>query len=396
MTPRRLAAPLVAALIGGTVVAVAVGVLGVGAKTVTTVAAAPPNGAPVDDSHVLTARDIYKQTSGGVVFITSTIEQQVQPSDPFYDFGAPHVRQGIATGSGFMVDGNGTILTNAHVVANATNVEVRGSNIKTVEAKIVGRDVSDDLAVLKIDPSGLGLHPLTLGSSRDVQVGDPTVAIGNPFGLDRTLTTGVVSALQRQIQAPNGFKIDHVIQTDAAINPGNSGGPLLDSAGEVIGVNSQIETGGSGSEGNIGIGFAIPIDTAKKVIPQIERHGTIEVPYLGVTSETIDDTLSSLNLPVKYGVLVQTVTPGTGAARAGLRAGDITANVAGTQIVLGGDIITKVDGDKVYGADQLRTLVASHKVGETVALTIVRGNDTKKLSVTLGKAPAEATTPTVP
>ncbi len=205
-----------------------------------------------------------------------------------------------------------------------------------------------------------------------------------------------MSALQRQIQAPNGFKIDHVIQTDAAINPGNSGGPLLDSAGEVIGVNSQIETGGSGSEGNIGIGFAIPIDTAKKVIPQIERHGTIEVPYLGVTSETIDDTLSSLNLPVKHGVLVQTVTSGTGAAKAGLRAGDITATVAGTQIVLGGDIITKVDGDKVYGADQLRTLIASHKVGEQVTLTIMRGSDTEKLSVTLGKAPAEASTPANP
>src|SRR5262249_49458383 len=157
----------------------------------------------------------------------------VQPSDPFYDFGAPQVQQGIATGSGFMVDSNGTIVTNAHVIAGATKVVVRGSGARSVVAKIGGRDGSGDLAVLGIKPAGLGLHPLTLGSSRDVQVGDPTVAIGNPFGLDRTLTTGVVSALQRQIQAPNGFKIDHVIQTDAAINPGNSGGPLLDSAGEV-------------------------------------------------------------------------------------------------------------------------------------------------------------------
>ena len=397
MKSRTLVTSLVAALVGGTVVAVAVGAFGLGSTTVTTVVAspaAPADSAKVSDGHILTAADIYKEASGGVVFITSTIVQHVQPSDPFYDFGAPQVQQGIATGSGFMVDSNGTIVTNAHVIAGATKVVVRGSGARSVVAKIVGRDVSDDLAVLRINPSGLGLHPLTLGSSRDVQVGDPTVAIGNPFGLDRTLTTGVVSALQRQIQAPNGFKIDHVIQTDAAINPGNSGGPLLDSAGEVIGVNSQIETGGSGADANIGIGFAIPIDTVKKVLPQIVRHGTIREPFLGVTSETIDQTLSGLNLPVKQGVLVQTVDQGSAAARAGIHAGTITAQVAGTSILLGGDIITMVGPDKVFGADQLRTLVASHHVGDTVTLTIVRGGQTMKVDVTLGAAPTSAPTPT--
>jgi S1-C subfamily serine protease len=397
MKSRTLVTSIVAALIGGAVVAVAVGAFGVGAQTVTTVVAsplAPADSAKISGGGALSVADIYKAASGGVVYITSTIVQQVQPSDPFYDFGAPQTQQGIATGSGFMVDSNGTIVTNAHVIAGATKVVVRGSGARQVVARVVGRDVSDDLAVLKIDPSGLGLHPLKLGSSRDVQVGDPTVAIGNPFGLDRTLTTGVVSALQRQIQAPNGFRIDHVIQTDAAINPGNSGGPLLDSAGEVIGVNSQIETGGTGVDANIGIGFAIPIDTVKQVLPQIERQGTIREPFLGVTSETIDQTLAGLNLPVKQGVLVQTVDQGSAAAKAGIHAGTITAEVSGTQILLGGDIITKVGPDKVFGADQLRTLIAGHRVGDTVTLTVVRKGKKLTVDVKLGAAPTSAPTPT--
>jgi S1-C subfamily serine protease len=395
MKSRHLVAlALVCALTGGVLVAVAVGVLGVGRSTVTTVVASPAgpvvDSAAVSEGHVLTARDIYKEAAGGVVFITATIVQQVQPSDPFYDFGVPQVQRGTATGSGFMVDRDGTILTNAHVIDGATKVLVRGSNLNTVTAKIVGRDVSDDLAVLKIDPRGLGLHPLVLGSSKDVQVGDPTIAIGNPFGLDRTLTTGVVSALQRQIQAPNGFKIDHVIQTDAAINPGNSGGPLLDSAGEVIGVNSQIETNGSGAAGNLGIGFAIPIDTARQVIPQIEKQGTIQAPFLGVTTETIDATLAPLNLPARTGVLVQTVDKGSAAARAGIKPGNVTAEIGGTQVQVGGDIITKVDDDAVTGADQLRGLIASHKVGDHVTVTVIRAGKTLTVDVKLGAAPAQA------
>jgi S1-C subfamily serine protease len=387
---------LVCALVGGGVVAVAIAVLHVGQRTVTRVVAAPSSAsvdaADVSENHVLTARDIYKEAAGGVVFVTSSVEQQVQPSDPFYDFALPQVQQGTLTGSGFMVDDNGTILTNAHVIDGATKVTVRGSNNRTVAARIVGRDVSDDLAVLKIDPSGLGLHPLRLGSSRDVQVGDPTIAIGNPFGLDRTLTTGVVSALQRQIQAPNGFKIDHVIQTDAAINPGNSGGPLLDSEGEVIGVNSQLETGGAASAGNIGIGFAIPIDTARQIIPQIEKHGTVQAPFLGVTSETVDQTLAPLHLGVKHGALVQTVARGSAAAKAGIRPGTVSAEIAGTDIELGGDIVIAIDGEPVTGADQLRGLIASHQVGDSVTVTVVRARKEMNVQVTLGPAPAEAAT----
>ena len=197
-----------------------------------------------------------------------------------------------------MIDGNGTILTNYHVVENAVKVTVSFEKGKTVEAQVVGKDPSNDLAVLRIPTDGLTLHPLTLGDSSTVQVGDPVYAIGNPFDLERTLTTGVISALQRQITAPNGFTIDNVLQTDAPINPGNSGGPLLNAAGEVIGINSQIETGGSG-DGSVGIGFAVPINTAKAEIGQLEKGGTVRGAYLGLTSLTIDGSLSALNLPVK-------------------------------------------------------------------------------------------------
>ena len=187
-----------------------------------------------------------------------------------------------ATGSGFVIDEDGLILTNAHVVAAATDIRVTFSDGHTVAAKPLGKDLDTDLALLRVDPDGLDLKPLELGDSGTVQVGDPTVAIGNPFGLERTLTTGVVSALQRRLTAPSGFTIDNVIQTDAALNPGNSGGPLLDAAGRVIGINSQIATGGGSAGGSIGIGFAVPVNTAKDVIPQLEEAGHVERAYLGI------------------------------------------------------------------------------------------------------------------
>ena len=180
-----------------------------------------------------------------------------------------------------MINANGTILTNYHVIENAVKVQVSFEKGQNVEAKVVGKDPSDDLAVLRIPTDGLTLHPLTLGDSSAVQVGDPVLAIGNPFDLERTLTTGVISALQREITAPNGFTIDNVLQTDAPINPGNSGGPLLNAAGQVIGINSQIETGGWG-DGSVGIGFAVPINTAKSELPQLEKGGTVRGAYLGL------------------------------------------------------------------------------------------------------------------
>src|SRR3954468_19107270 len=234
---------------------------------------------PVAATSALTPHQVYENAKDSVAYITSQITQQ--SDNPFGG-----TQSGVATGSGFVVSSDGYIVTNAHVVEGATKVSVKVGDGKTQSARIVGQDASTDLALLKIDASGL--KPLTLGNSDTAEVGDPTYAIGNPFGLDRTLTTGVVSALQRQISSPNGYSIDDVIQTDAAINPGNSGGPLFDGAGNVIGVNSQIESAGSsssGEAGNVGIGFAIPSNTVKSVVDQLMKAGKVSHACLGVSPQ---------------------------------------------------------------------------------------------------------------
>jgi S1-C subfamily serine protease len=357
------------------------------------VASQGANGKASNVNEGLTAADIYQRYAPGVVYIKSEIIEQT--NNPF-DFGFGGAQKSEATGSGFVIDPSGDILTNNHVIDGATpdSITVQFADHKTVKAKVVGKDPSTDLALLKVDPEGLSLKPLPLGSSKDVHVGDPTIAIGNPFGLDRTLTTGVVSALQRQIQAPNGFAIKDVIQTDAAINPGNSGGPLIDSAGRVIGINSQIETGGNGSEGNVGIGFAVPIDTAKQILNNLKQGETVQRAYLGVTSLTIDGQLDALNLPVDHGALVQTVEGGSPAEKAGLKAGDLPATLANSsdQVVLGGDIITKFDGKAITSSDQLAQLVAAHKPGDEVKLDIIHKKATKTVTVTLAKRPAQLQT----
>jgi S1-C subfamily serine protease len=388
---RHIRLPLLSGLVGGGVVAVLLLVLGVGDEgktTTTTVVQQAPLSASttVADGKAagLTAQEIYKRDAPGVVFIRAQVVQRTQSPFDLY----PTEQRGEATGSGFVIDRDGDILTNAHVIDGAVKVTVQFSNDKTVEAKIVGKDVSTDLALLKVDPDGLDLKPLALGSAKDIQVGDPTVAIGNPFGLDRTLTTGVVSALQRQIRAPNGFEIDNVIQTDAAINPGNSGGPLLDSAGRVIGVNSQIQTG-SGGGGNVGIGFAVPIDTAREVLPQLKKDGRVDRAWLGVSSLTVDGSLDQLNLPVKSGALVQSVQQGSPADTAGLRGGDISATLNGSPVQLGGDIVTAVDGKPVKTSEDLADLVEDKKPGDEVTLTVQRGSDEQELKVELGKRPSE-------
>src|SRR3954449_10923090 len=301
---------LVSAVVG---CAAAVGIVAAfdlgGGHTTTVVQQAPLRGQDTSNSgdSGLTPRDIYKRAAPGVVFVRAQVVQQTQ--SPF-DFGFPQQQRGEATGSGFVIDRKGTILTNAHVVAGATKVTVQFADRHAGRPTILGRDESTDLAILKVDAKSSELDPLPLGTSKDVQVGDPTIAIGNPFGLERTLTTGVVSATHRTIQAPDGFEIDGVIQTDAAINPGNSGGPLLDATGRVIGINSQIATGGSGG-GNVGIGFAVPIDTAKRIVPELKKEGRVDRGFLGVETVTVDKTLRSLSLPVDHGALVQSVTPGS-------------------------------------------------------------------------------------
>jgi S1-C subfamily serine protease len=377
---------LVSGLIGGGVAVGAVTAFDLGGSNTKTVVQQAPLAtadASQKKSAGLTPRDIYDRDAPGVAYITAQIVQRT--ASPF-DFGLPQEQQGTSTGSGFVIDKDGTIATNAHVVDGATKVSVRFGDGAAHPAKILGVDKSTDLALLKIDPKGVDLHPLPLGSSHGIQVGDPTVAIGNPFGLDRTLTTGVVSALQRHIKAPNGFTIDNVIQTDAAINPGNSGGPLIDATGKVIGINSQIETGSNGN-GNVGIGFAIPIDTVKQKIGTLKKTGTIKYAYLGVSTQTIDSSFAGL-LPVKNGALVQTVTAGSPAAKAGLQGGDITAQVGGTPVALGGDIITKCDNQTITSADDLSSLVGRHKAGDKVKITFIRDRKTKTVEVTLGTRPA--------
>ncbi|MGA8365477.1 MAG: trypsin-like peptidase domain-containing protein [Solirubrobacteraceae bacterium] len=392
---RTFAIPFIAALVGGAVVAAVIAVAGglsSSTSTVTTVQPVPLQ--PSNASQVstgLTPHQIYVRDAPGVVFVTSTIVQQGE-SSPFNLFGGGETqRQGKATGSGIIIDGNGTILTNYHVVENAVKVQVSIEKGQNVDAQVVGKDPSNDLAVLRIPTDGLTLHPLTLGDSSKVQVGDPVLAIGNPFDLERTLTTGVISALQRQITAPNGFAIDNVLQTDAPINPGNSGGPLLNAQGQVIGINSQIETGGSGN-GSVGIGFAVPINTAKSEISQLEKGGTLRGAYLGLTSLTIDGSLSALNLPVKSGALVQSVQHGTPAAKAGIHGGNVSGNTENGSVAIGGDIIASFDGKVVTSSEDLANDVASKKPGDTVSVGLLRasgkGNyEHKTVSVTLGSRP---------
>jgi len=228
---------------------------------------------------------------------------------------------------------------------------------------------------------------LTLGDSDTVRVGDQVIAIGNPFGLDRSVTAGIVSAVQRRISAPNNLSISHVIQTDAALNHGNSGGPLLDAQGDVIGVNAQIETGGA-SDGNVGIGFAIPINTVKEVVAQLIKRGKVEHPFLGIEGKTLTSQIAQLfHLPVKSGVLVAGVRNGTSAAHAGLKPATNQVTVEGESWPAGGDVIVAVDGQAVPTVERLIDLIATKKPGDKIQLEIVRGTSRKTLSVTLGRQP---------
>ena len=381
MTARALAIPLAAAVLGGGVTAgilLRTGAVGNG-RTTTIVQQSPLTSAsPASQSRSsgLTARDIYRQAAPGVVFVRA---RSVQPTEsPFEVF--PRQQENVSTGSGFVLDETGHILTNAHVVASSTDVRVSFSDHRTVNARVIGKDPDTDLAVLAVNPKDAKLHPLELGDSSSVRVGDPTVAIGNPFGLERTLTTGVVSALQRRITAPSGFAIEDVIQTDAALNPGNSGGPLLDATGRVIGVNSQIASG-DGSSGSVGIGFAVPAATVRSVLPELETVGRVRRPFLGVRGRA-----------TRGGVLLESIPPGAPAARAGIRGGDREALDArdGSVVVLGGDVLTSIDGHAVASMDDVHGLLGKRRPGQKVSVGLQR--DGKKLTVSaeLGERPGAA------
>ena len=332
-----------------------------------------------------TAKQIYKEDAPGVVQITATSVQQTQ-SDPFNIFPTtPQTTE--ALGSGFVIDKTGHIITNYHVIQGAQKVQVSFSGRDQLAATIVGSDASTDIAVLKIDAHARALQPLQLGNSDAVSVGDPVFAIGNPFGLTRTLTTGVVSAVQRQIEAPNTLPITHAIQTDAAINHGNSGGPLLDAQGRVIGVTSQIQTGSATNQGNVGIGFAVPINTVRNVAAQIIKSGRAQHAFLGLFATPVTSQLQKLfNLPGS-GLLVQTVENGSGADKAGIKGGTTKVVVEGESYQIGGDVIMKIDGQPITTTEQLFSVIQAKQPGDRIKLELWRHGSQRTVTATLGRRP---------
>ena len=357
--------------------------------TVTVREVVPTAGTLPDGS---TINEIYERTKAGVVQInTTSVVSRVVP-DPFFGFGFPEQERRRGLGSGFVLDKSGHVVTNYHVVedvhANSGQISLSFSNREGVEATIVGVDRPTDVAVLKVEQSSQALTPLDLGRSDTVRVGDPVVAIGNPFGFERTVTAGIVSALQRQIARPGENEIDRVIQIDAAINEGNSGGPLLDAEGRVIGVNTAIFTSDPGERGWIGIGFAIPIDTVKEIAGQLIEHGKVDRAYLGVDVQELDPgTARVLRLPVTNGLLVSSVAGGSAAADAGIRAGDVNVTVNGVTYRLGGDIIVAIDGRPMSRVTDLRSVLGAKKPGDTVEVELVREDGRERVDVKLGRRP---------
>jgi len=335
----------------------------------------------------LTGGDIYKRFAPGVVHIKSVF---TGVRSDFFGFSVPLQQE--ADGSGFIVDKSGLIVTNAHVVqdsnSTANKITVLMGDQQEVSAKLLGTDPSTDIAVLKIDPQGKTLRVLDLGDSSKLQVGDDVYAIGSPFELDGTLTQGIVSAIDRTIDSPNQqFKIRGAIQTDAAVNPGNSGGPLLNAFGEVVGINSQIA---SNSGSFAGIAFAIPSNTVKEIVGQIEKSGKASHPWLGIGGiEVGKDLAKLLKLPVDHGVMIAQVVPGSPAEKAGLKASSqsLVNSQTGQRIPVGGDIIGKIDTISVLTMDDILNFVEKHKVGDRVTLEVYRGKEKKQVTFALGERP---------
>jgi putative serine protease PepD len=358
-TPYLLAAS--ALLIGaGAGVGSYAAVGGEGGSTTTVVQQAAAHGSPAANTKTMSVNGVYRKAGPGVVEITSTTSSSSSDNSPF-PFGGSGSGESQAQGSGFVYDSNGHIVTNDHVVQGATKVSVMFSDGSKYSAKVIGTDPSTDLAVLKVDAPSSKLHPLSLGDSGKLEVGDGVVAIGSPFGLEESVTTGIVSALGRDISALNNYTISGAIQTDAAINHGNSGGPLLNMAGEVVGVNSQIESDGGGNEG---VGFAVPSNTISQVVSKLVNGEKVVHPYLGVSIGPAAN---------RSGAQVATVRSGSPAADAGLKAGDV---------------ITSFDGETIASPDELTAAVAAKQPGDKVSVTYVRDGATKTTEVTIGTRPS--------
>lgn len=333
--------------------------------------------------NAIDAATIYKADARGIVQVESKLNG---------GFSGPlgGLQQGGATalGSGFMIDGQGRILTNYHVVEGASKITVTLKDESSYDAKVVGSDPSNDVAVLQINAPANEIHPLPLGDSSKLAVGEPVVAIGNPLGYSGSESSGIVSGVGRDILAPNGFTIPGAIQTDAPITNGNSGGPLIDSSGRVIGINSQVAANQNGGQAE-GIGFAVPINTAKDAVNQLDRTGEIKQPYLGIQGYGITPEVDG-SFDTNKGVAVARVSPGGPAEKAGLEGGDKTVDAGGASFIVGGDVITAVDGAPVTDMGDLQKLISKDKVGQKVSLKILRGSQTTTVQVTLGERPATA------
>lgn len=338
------------------------------------------------------ARAIYEAAAPGVVTVISV----------FGDTGGGNIFGGGGAsggqGSGFVISDQGEILTNAHVVTDASTtglpnrplheaseIYVQFADRNQVSAEIVGFDPFADVALLKVDPEGLELHPLALGSETDVQVGDALAAIGSPFGQNQSLSVGVVSATDRSIDSLTDFGIDGALQTDASINPGNSGGPLLDANGDVVGINQQIQTSSGGNEG---VGFAVPIDLAQRSVEQLRGGGEVSYAYAGVTTQPLYPQLADrLGIDADNGALVSEVVPNGPADDAGLQAGDQQIRFQGQEVKTGGDVITAVNGETIESNADLPRIVSRLNSGDVVTLDVIRDGDTQQIEITLGERP---------
>jgi putative serine protease PepD len=372
-SPRSLIALLAAtAVLGGAAGAGIVAIAGTGNGTNSTTTVKQPvastgDGATSSSASGLNAAALYAASAPGVVDITSRGVSGASNSQSPFGFG-PSQPSTTATGTGFVVDRKGHIVTAAHVVDGASSITVTFQDGTTRTAKLLGKDDATDVAVLSVNPSGLTLHPLGLGSSSGLEIGNAVAAIGDPFTYQRSLSTGVVSGLDRTISAPNGFTVAHAIQTDAALNPGNSGGPVLDASGKVVGIVDQIATNGS-SDTSSGVGFAVPIDLVKGELSQLEGGNTVQHAYLGVSTSSATTSTA--------GALIQSVTSGGPADDAGIQSGDV---------------ITALGSAQIKGTNDLVGAIATHKPGEKVDVTIRRGAQTKHVTVTLGSQPTQAAT----
>jgi S1-C subfamily serine protease len=340
----------------------------------------------------LNAEGLYRRLSPGVVTVIS-----------IFDGGGGSLLGGGGgdpqggQGSGFVLDGEGYIATNGHVVTSgegarakrAKSVYIEFSDGNRVPGKVIGVDLNADVALLKVDPGGLSLTPLPLGVSHGLKVGDPVAAIGSPFGEPQSLSVGVISAIDRDIDSLTSFSIGNAIQTDAAINPGNSGGPLLDAAGKVLGINAQIKSSSGGGEG---VGFSVPVDAVRRSLRELRRSGKVSYGYLGVSALSLYPQLAErLKLPVKTGALVQDVVGGSSADDAGLKDGGDKIDFQGDKgIESGGDVIVSVDGDRVTRQDNLSDLVSRHREGDRIKLEIIRDGKRKSVDIKLGKRPDRA------